>query len=92
MWFGGRLAPRDEQELHVPARQPHIHVPRPQLVGELERRLADRVEDPELQRRFEGAGDALEDLGVAARGEALEVGANSLDERSGFHVVHPSSG
>ena len=65
---------------------------RRQLLAQLLRRLAERVQHPELQRGLQGAGQAVGDgqRRLVRPGDGLEVRPNGFQVRGQVHAAQPS--
>src|SRR5581483_8342555 len=84
---GGRLV-ADEDELRVAAGEPHLDPSVVELAVQLERRLAERLEQAPADRGLEGDREKLGGAGgrlVADRRDAREVFAERLDVSVDLH-------
>ena len=74
----------------IATRQADLDVPRGELVVERQRRLGEDVEEPKLERRADGRGEALAGDGrslVTECGGCREVGLDGLNVSFDVHVT-----
>ena len=80
----------DEDELRIAPREAHLDVPGGELRVECQRRLGEHVEEPQLERRRDGSGQALacRSRGVVAeRRGCREIGLDCLNVPFDVQVV-----
>ena len=84
--FGGSLIERDDQ-LDVSARQPDVDPGGGQLVAQLLGRLAQRIQQPQLERGLQRAGQTLGDgqRGLVRARHGFQVGSNGFEVRGQVH-------